>query len=114
MSNSIVTVQMQTNTGQEFIFSSDVTDGSFQEITDLITGSGLGSLQGQTIVKAMAHCENYVTEGGGVVIVDPQNTPIGVLPIVRLEHENPDWQNVSIGPINLNWAMKVFSSATLA
>jgi len=114
MSNSIVTVGMMTNTGQEYIFSSDVTDGSFQEITDLITGSGLGSLQGQTIVKAMAHCENFVTEGGGVVIVDPQNTPIAVLPVCQLEQNNPMWQDVSIGPINLNWAMKVFSSATLA
>mgnify|MGYP003141491651 CR=1 FL=1 len=114
MTNSIVTCSMMTNTGREFIFSSDVQDGSFQEITDLITGSGLGSLQGQTIVKCMAHCENFVTEGGGIVIVDPQNTPISVIPVCQLEQNNPMWQDVSIGPINLNWAMKVYSSAALA
>ena len=114
MSNSIVTVSMMTNTGKEYIFSSDVTDGSFQEITDLITGSGLGSLQGQTIVKFMAHCENFVTEGAGVVVVDPQNTPIASIPDCQLEQNNPMWQDCSIGPINLNWAMKVFSSAALA
>ena len=114
MSNTMVTVALYTNSGQSYIFNKDCTDGAYSTITDVITGSGLGSLQGQQIIKVMAWTENFISQGSGVVIVDPQNVPIGVIPVCQFEQNTPQWQHVNIGPINLNWAMKAFTTATVA
>jgi len=117
MTATQVTCYAYTNRGQSHIFTADITDsaigaGGFTEITDLITSQGLSSLQGQTIVKVMAWTENVIGQGCGIVIVDPQNTPVTSLEVAALEKVPPQWQNVSIGPIQLNWAMKVQTQAS--
>jgi len=109
-----VTMNLYTSQGQNHIFTVASDDSGFDEMTDVITGSGLGSLQGQTITKLMAWTDNYVVQGNGIVIVDPQNTPIASLPVTRIEMNQPEWQMVNIGPLNLNWVMKVNTSATVA
>jgi len=114
MTNSYVTVYAYTDKGENHIFTVDSTDGQFTANTDLITGQGLGSLQGQKIVKVMAWCEAFVTQGNGVVIVNPQNVPIASIPVAIMEQEVPAWQMVNIGPIDLNWVMKQFTTASLA
>ena len=81
-------------------------------MTDLITSQGLDSLQGQTITKVMAWTENVIGQGDGILIINPQNTPLKSIQVSQLEKVPPTWQNVSIGPIQLNWSMKVQTQAS--
>jgi len=117
MTTTQVTCYVSTSTGQSHIMQGDITDstigaGTFTALTDLITGQGLASLQGQTIVKVMAWTENVIGQGSGIVIVDPQNTPQASITCAALEKVPPNWENVSIGPIQLNWVMKVQTQAS--
>lgn len=117
MTATQVTVYAYTSAGQSHIFHGDITDstigaGGFTALTDLITSQGLDSLQGQTITKVYAFTENVIGQGAGVLILNPQNTPIGNFQVAALEKVPPMWQDVSIGPIQLNWAMKVQTQAS--
>ena len=109
-----VTMNIYTNRGENHIFTVASDDSGFDELTDVITSQGLGSLQGQTITKVMAWTDNYVVQGAGVVVVDPQNTPQASIPVTRIEMDQPEWQMVKIGPLNLNWVAKVNTSASVA
>ena len=117
ISASHVTCYCFTSAGQSHIFTGDITDSTigadgFTAITDLITSQGLASLQGQTIVRVMAWTENVIGQGAGIVIVDPQNTPVASIPVAALEKVPPNWESVSIGPVSLNWVMKVQTQAS--
>jgi hypothetical protein len=117
MTATQVTVYCMTNSGQSHIFHGDITDstigaGGFTALTDLITSQGLDSLQGQTITRVMAWTENVIGQGNGVLILNPQNTPLTSINVAQLEKVPPQWQNVSIGPIQLNWSMKVQTQAS--
>lgn len=117
MSLSQVTVYCYTNKGQHHIMHGDITDatiggGSFEALTDLITSQGIDSLEGQTITHVMAWTENVIGQGDGVLVINPQNTPLTSIQVAQLEKVPPTWQNVSIGPIQLNWAMKVQTQAS--
>lgn len=117
MTATQVTVYCMTNQGQNHIFHGDITDstigaGGFTALTDLITTQGLDSLQGQTITKVMAWTENVVGQGDGVLILNPENTPLTSIQVAQLEKVPPIWQDVSIGPIQLNWSMKVQTQAS--
>ena len=115
MSNSYTVVMMQTNRGQSRIFALDVTDStsSYGTLVDVITGNDLGdSLQGQTIVKAMAVCENFVYSPG-IVFVDNQNNVIGSVGAESPELLPPTWQNVNI-PVQLNYNVKALTQASVA
>lgn len=120
MSLSQVTVYCYTNQGQHHIFHSDVTDstigGGFpnanNELLDLITSQSIDSLEGQTITHVMAWTENVIGQGDGVLVINPQNTPLTSIQVAQLEKVPPTWQNVSIGPIQLNWVMKVQTQAS--
>lgn len=104
-----------TNRGESRIFSADVTDSgsSYGELTDITTGNSLGdSLQGQTIVKTMASCENFVISPG-IVFVDNQNNVVGVAGVGQPEQQQPQWETVSI-PVALNYTVKVLTSASVA
>jgi len=109
-----VTAYLYTNRGESHVFTVASDDSGFDALTDLITSQGLGSLQGQTIVKALVFTDNYVLQGNGVVIVNPQNVPVISLPVARIEATQPQWQQVNIGPIDLNWVCKVNTSASVA
>lgn len=117
MTATQVTCYCYTSAGQNHIFTGDITDSTigadgFTALTDLITSQGLASLQGQTITKVMAWTENVIGQGAGIVIVDPQNTPQASVPCSALETVPPNWENVNIGPISLNWVMKVQTQAS--
>lgn len=117
MTATQVTVYCMTNRGQNHIFHGDITDstigaGGFTALTDLITSQGLDSLQGQTITQVMAWTENVIGQGDGVLILNPENNPLTSLQVAALEKVPPQWQNVSIGPIQLNWSMKVQTQAS--
>jgi len=109
-----VTAYFYTNRGESHIYQVASDDSGFDALTDLITAQGLGSLQGQTIVKAMVWTDNYVLQGNGVLIVNPQNVPVISIPVARIEDTMPKWQQVNIGPIDLNWVCKVNTSASVA
>jgi len=115
MTNTSITVPCYTNQGQSRIFNVDATDGtSYVELTDIITGNSLGdSLQGQTIVKAMAIVENFCTSPGGIIFVDNQNNVIGTIQPAQPESQQPEWAQVSI-PVQLNYTVKATTSATVA
>ena len=117
MTATQVTVYMRTSAGQNHIFHGDITDstigaGGFTALTDLITGQGLDSLQGQTITRVMAWTENVIGQGAGVLYLNPQNTPIYSINVAALEKVPPQWQNVQIGPIQLNDSLKVQTQAS--
>jgi len=111
---SYVTAYLYTSAGQNHIFTVASDDSGFDALTDVITSQGLGSLQGQTITHALCFTDNYVTQGNGIVIVDPQNVPRASLPVARPDNTMPQWQQVNIGPIDLNWVAKVSTSASVA
>jgi hypothetical protein len=116
MSNSYTAVMVYTSTGESRIFAVDSTDStsSYAELVDVITGNSLGdSLQGQTIVKAMSTCENFVYSPGGVVFVDNQNNVLSAVGSENPEQYQPAWQNVSI-KVELNYKCKVLTQATVA
>jgi hypothetical protein len=115
MTNTNISVQCYTNQGQYRIFNIDATDGSsYVEMTDLITGNGLGdSLQGQVIVKAMGIVENFCTSPGGIVFIDAQNNVIGTVQPAQPEVQQPEWQSVYI-PVALNYSVKATTSASVA
>jgi hypothetical protein len=115
MTNTYTAVMVTTATGVNRIFAADVTDSgsSYGELTDVITGNSLGdSLQGQTIVKAMGSCENFILSPG-VVFVDNQNNIVGTVGAGQPEQAQPQWQTVNI-PVELNYTCKVLTSASVA
>jgi len=117
MTATQVTVYMRTSAGQNHIFHGDITDstigaGGFTALTDLITSQGLDSLQGQTVTRVMAWTENKVGQGSGVLYINPQNTPLVSINVAELEKVPPQWQDVNIGPIQLNDSLKVQTQAS--
>ena len=108
MTTSTSAIYVYTDRGQHHIFQLvGGTDGTLTAMTDLITGAGLESLAGQRIMKVMTMIENKVGQGNGILVVDPQNVPIASFPACRPEDQTPKWQMVNVGPIDLNWAMKI-------
>jgi hypothetical protein len=115
MSASRVSVMLYTSSGQSRVFSVDSTDStsSYATLTDVITGNDLGdSLQGQTVIKAMATSENFVYSPG-IVFVDNQNNIVGQVGAEQPEQVQPTWQKVSI-PVQLNYQCKVLTQASVA
>jgi hypothetical protein len=115
MSNSYTSVMCYTNAGQTRVFAVDSTDStsSYAELVDVITGNDLGdSLQGQTIIKCMAVCENFVYSPG-IVFVDNQNNIVGAAGAENPEQQSPTWQKVNI-PVKLNYSVKVLTQASVA
>jgi hypothetical protein len=115
MAASYTTVMCYTNTGQSRVFAVDSDDSTtvYAELVDVITGNDLGdSLQGQTITKVMAVCENFVYSPG-IVFVDNQNNVIGTAGAESPELLPPTWQNVNI-PVKLNYAVKVLTQPSVA
>lgn len=116
MTETYCAVMCYTNTGQSRIFAVDATDStsSYAELVDVITGNSIGdSLQGQTVVKAMSTCENFLYSPGGVVFVDNQNNVLSAVGAENPEQFQPSWQDVNI-PIALNYKVKVLSQASVA
>jgi len=123
MTNSYCAVMCQTASGQSRIFAVDATDqaagdfpmqsDNYSELVDVITGNSLGdSLQGQTIVKAMATCENFTNSPGGIIFIDNQNNIIGSVSASQPEQQTPKWTDVKI-PVALNYTCKVVTSAAV-
>lgn len=115
MTNTYTAVMVTTSRGTNRIFAADVTDSgsTYGELTDVITGNSLGdSLQGETIVTAMASCENFIISPG-IVFVDNQNNIVGTVGAGQVEQSQPKWQSVSI-PVQLNYTCKVLTSASVA
>jgi hypothetical protein len=115
MTASQVTIIMHTTQNQNHIFHADVTDsgsggGTFTALTDIITGQGLQSLEGQTITRVMAWTEGKTGQGAGILVINPQNTPMYSLNCARLEIVPPAWQSCSITP-SLNWVIQVQTQA---
>ena len=108
MGTSTASIYVYTDRGQHHVFQAvAATDGTLTAMTDLITGSGLESLAGQRIIKVMTMVENKVGQGNGILVLDPQNVVLASFPACRPEDQTPKWQMVNVGPINLNWSMKV-------
>jgi hypothetical protein len=115
MSNTYTSVYLYTATGGSRVFAADAADSTsaYVELTDVITGNSLGdSLQGQTIVKVMGSCENFVYSPG-IVFVDNQNNVLGAAGAENPEQMQPTWQNVNI-PVALNYKVKVLTQASVA
>ena len=115
MTFSQVTIMMHTTSGQNHISHGDITDsaigaGTFTALTDLITAQGLQSLEGQTINRVMAWTEGKIGQGNGILVINPQNTPLFSLQCARLEIVPPSWQTCSITP-SLNWVIQVQTQA---
>lgn len=116
MSNTYTAVMVYTASGDSRIFAVDSTDStsSYAELVDVITGNSLGdSLQGQTIIKAMSTCENFVYSPGGLTFVDNMNNVLSAVGSENPEQFQPAWQTVSI-PVALNYKVKVLTQATVA
>jgi hypothetical protein len=116
MANTYTAVMVYTSTGESRIFAVDGADSTtvYVELVDVITGNSLGdSLQGQTIVKAMASTENFVYSPGGIVFVDNQNNVLSAVGVENPEQFQPSWQTVNI-PVALNYKCKVLSQPTVA
>lgn len=116
MANTYTAVMLYTNQGQSRVFAADTADSTsvYVELTDVITGNSLGdSLQGQTIVKAMASCENFLYSPGGIVFTDNQNNCLGSVGASQVEQSQPQWQPVSIN-VQLNYKVKVLSQPSVA
>jgi hypothetical protein len=116
MSNTYVSVMCYTASGDSRIFAVDATDStsSYAELVDVITGNSIGdSLQGQTVVKALASCENFLYSPGGIVFVDNQNNVLSAVGAENPEQFQPSWQSVNI-PIALNYKVKCLSQASVA
>ena len=116
MANTYTAVMVYTNQGESRIFAGDTADSTstYVELTDVITGNSLGdSLQGQTIVKAMASCENFLYSPGGVVFVDNQNNVLGSVGASQVEQSQPQWQDTNIN-VQLNYQVKVLTQPSVA
>ena len=116
MSNTYISVMCYTNQGQSRVFAVDATESNstYGELVDVITGNSLGdSLQGQTIVKAMASCENFLYSPGGIVFTDNQNNCLGSVGASQVEQSQPQWQPVSIN-VQLNYKVKALTQASVA
>jgi len=106
---------LYTNRGESRVFALDATDStsSYAELVSVVDGNSLGdSLQGQTITKAMAVCENFVYSPG-IVVVDNQNNVLGSIGAESPEQVQPQWQSVNI-PVQLNYKIQVLTQATVA
>lgn len=115
MTNTYTAVMVYTNQGESRIFAVDATDStsSYVSLVDVITGNSLGdSLQGQTIVRAMATCENFVYSPG-IVFADNQNNVVGSVAAQNPEQFQPMWQTVNI-PVQLNYVVKALTQASVA
>ncbi len=115
MTNTYTAVMVTTASGDNRIFAADVTDSgsTYGELTDVITGNSLGdSLQGQTIIRAMGVCENFLLSPG-ILFIDNQNNVLTSVGVVQPEQIQPEWQNVSI-PVRLNYTVKALTSASVA
>lgn len=115
MTNTYISVMVYTNQGESRIFAVDATDSTstYVSLVDVITGNSLGdSLQGQTIIKAMATCENFVYSPG-IIFSDNQNNVVGSVAAQNPEQFQPTWQTVNI-PVQLNWVCKALTQASVA
>ena len=115
MTATQVTIIMHTAQGQNHIFHSDITDstiggGTFTALTDIITGQGFQSLEGQTVTRVMAWTEGKIGQGAGILVINPQNTPMYSINCARLEVVPPAWQSCSITPA-LNWVIQAQTQA---
>jgi len=107
MTTQYATAYIYTDRGQNHIYTASVTDGTLTALTDVITGSGLEALAGQRIIKVMTNIEGRMGQGNGFLVVDPQNVIYASFAGCRAESQTPQWQHVNVGPLNLNWALKV-------
>jgi len=114
MSNSHVSIELQVN-GMPYLFNVDATDGSSTELTNLVSGAGIGSTfsAGATIQMARgAYCENYAVSG--VRLLNEQGNVAFEFPVTRLEDQNPGPAYMVNTPVGLNFQLVVTTSATLA
>ena len=114
MTTTYATVYLKTSSGNDHIFSGAFNDGTATDMTDIITGQGLTSLQGQSIVATMAWTDGYIGQGNGLLILNEQNTPVATIPVNRIEMQQPKWLPISTPTIRLNWALNVTTKATAA
>tara|TARA_Y100000593_G_C4313520_1_gene339620 strand:+ start:2013 stop:2360 length:348 start_codon:yes stop_codon:yes gene_type:complete len=115
MTNTYTAAMCYMSDGSSRVFSVDSTDGTstYQELTDVITGNSLGdSAQNLRIVKVMATCENFIYSAG-IIVVDQQNNVVGSFGAVQPESQSPAWEAVNV-PVQLNYTMKVLTTASVA
>lgn len=115
MTNTYTSAMCYMSDGSSRIFAVDATDStsSYAELLDVITGNSAGdSAQGLRITKVMATCENFVYSPG-IIVVDQQNNVVGSFGAVNPEQVAPAWEMVNV-PIELNYTMKVLTSAAVA
>jgi hypothetical protein len=114
MSNSHVSIELIVN-GMPYIFNVDAADGSETELTNLVSGRGIGSTFSSGGVIQMArggYCENYAVDG--IRLLNEQGNVAYQFPVYRLEDQNagPHY-SVNCG-VGLNFKLVVTTSATLA
>lgn len=114
MSNSHVSIELQVN-GMPYIFNVDATDGSETELTNLVSGRGIGDTFSSSGVIQMArggYCENYAVDG--IRLLNEQGNVAFQFPVYRLEDQNAG----PLYPVNcqvgLNFKLVVTTSASLA
>jgi len=102
-----------TNTGMSRIFTGTAASGTVQ-LTDLQDSSNsIGdTLQGQTIVKAMAINSDgsKVVSSGGIWIRNASGQLAGVIPVSNPQKVEPMISKVNI-PISLNWTASIVCNA---
>ena len=115
MAATYTAVMCELSNGQSRIFAADSDDSTtvYVELTDVITGNGIGdSAQGTSVVRVMATCENFVYSPG-IVFVDNQNNVIQAVGANSPEQAQPQYQDVQI-PIELNYKVKVLTQPSVA
>ena len=107
-------MSVYTNRGVYHIFNGTTSGGDTTTLTSILTSNGIGdTLQGQTIVKAVATCVDGILaapSGNGGYVLDDKNHIVGAVTATNPIKAPCSWGNVSI-PIGLNYAAQIITSA---
>lgn len=101
-----------TNQGVSRIAVVTPSGAATNELVDLQTGNSIGdTVQGQTIVKAMASSvDTSKVETPGAVVVDSLGNVVGAVPMVSPGPMQPMFNRYSI-PVNLNFKAQFLTNA---
>lgn len=101
-----------TNQGVSRIAVVTPSGAATNELVDLQTGNSIGdTVQGQTIVKAMASSvDTSKIETPGAVVVDSLGNVVGAVPMVSPGPMQPMFNRYSI-PVNLNFKAQFLTNA---
>ena len=110
MTNSYTTIQVTFSDGSQQVYTADATDGSITELTELVSGNGLGTAAANLTPRGMiVTCENVLDY---FAVVDNLGVYRYTGGGIGTETMMPEEQRVPAANIGLNWSLKVLTRAS--